>query len=177
MPINANSGRRLIEIHARELGIGFNGDILNDSIGLLAGQEQLGNMPHYGGKGISTEIVITNAQGASSNIANVSFQVTDLSGKPIAQVFNFDVWLSDAASGAGLTATTPSGGIAAVANDGIVWSVATASKAIRAQTNAAGLLVLAITDTAKTGFYPVAQNFNSGEAVIGAQLTTASYHA
>lgn len=174
--ISANSGRRLIDIHSRMAGIGFCGDFLLDTIGLTAGQEQLGNIPHYGGKGIPTEIAISNAIGASANISNVSFQVADLSGKAVAGVFNFDVWLSDAATGAGLTATTASGGIAAVSTDGIVWSVATASKAIRVQTNASGLFVLAITDTAKTGFFPVAQDMNSGEAIIGAQLTTASYH-
>lgn len=176
MTINANSGHRLVDLHSRMLGIGFNGDILNDSIGLLAGQEQLGNIPHYGGKGIPTELVITAGPGASANIANVSFQMADLAGAAVAGVYNFDVWLSDAPTGAGLTATTASGGIAAVATDGIVWSIATASKAIRVQTNAAGLFVLAITDTAKTGFYPVGQLADSGQAAIGAQLTTASYH-
>lgn len=177
MTINANSGRRLIEIHSPKLAIGFCGDLLLDTVGQEAGQVQLGNTPHFGGKHIPTEILITNAVGASANIANVSFQVSDLLGNAIAEVFNFDVWLSDASTGAGLTATTASGGVAAVSTDGLVWSVALASKAIRVQTNAAGLFVLAITDTAKTGFFPVAQNFNSGEAVVGAQLTTASYHA
>lgn len=178
MTINANSGRRLIEIHSRYMGMGFNGDfILDSAVDYLAGQAQLGNTPHFGGAKIPTEILITNGVGASANIANVSFQVADLKGNAVAQVFNFDIWLSDAATGAGLTATTASGGVAAVATDGLVWSVATASKAIRVQTNAVGLFVLAITDTAKTGFFPAAQNVNSGEAVVGAQLTTASYHA
>lgn len=176
MTINANSGRRLIDIHNRMAAIGFNGDFVLDTKGITAGQVQLGNTPHYGGKGLPSEILITNAVGASANIANVSFQVADLSGTAVAQVFNFDIWLSDAATGAGLTANTASGGIAAVSTFGFVWAVITASKALRVQTNASGLFTLAITDSAKNLFYPVAQNMNSGEASIGAQLTAASYH-
>lgn len=176
MTTNANSGRRLIDIHNRMLAIGFNGDVILNTTKLLAGQIQLGNIPHFGGPGIPSEVLITSVVGATANIANVLFQTSDLEGNAVAGVFNFDLWLSDAATGAGLTATTATGGIAAVAASGFVWSVATAAKAIRAQTNASGLFILAITDTAKTLFFPCAQLVDSGQTAIGAQLTAASYH-
>jgi hypothetical protein len=169
--------RRMIDLHNRMFAIGFGGNLILDTVGLTAGQIQAGNIPHLMGKGIPTEYLITNGPGASANIANVAFQLSDAAGNPVAAPLLFDVWLSDAASGAGLTATTASGGIAAVTSDGIVWSVQTASKAVRVQANASGLFTLAITDTAKTAFYPVAQNPMSGLITVGAQLTTASYHA
>lgn len=168
--------RRMIDLHNRMLAIGFNGDLVLDTVGLTAGQIQNGNIPHLMGKGIPSEFLIGNGIGASANIANVTFQLSDAGGNAVAQPLIFDIWLSDAATGAGLTATTASGGIAAVASDGTVWSVQTAAKALRVQANASGLFTLAITDTAKTAFYPVAQNPMSGLITVGAQLTTASYH-
>lgn len=151
------------------------GNLVLSTVGKLSGQVALGNAPGFVVAGSASSLLITNGAGASSNICNVSFQVTDYLGNAVAGVFLLDIYLSDAATGIGLTATTASGGIAAVSADGTILDVLVASKFVRAQTNAAGLFVLAITDTAKTGFYPVAAR---GSAVtVGAQLTTASYHA
>ena len=169
------AGKKLVELHSPLLGIDGQGNLLLDTSGKLAEQIQLGNIPQFAGKGIPTGVAITNAVGASANIANVTFQVQDVAGNAIAGVFNLDVWLSDAATGAGLTATTASGGIAAASSGGTVLGVETTSKAVFAQTNTSGAFVLAITDTAKTGFYPAA-SLNT-TATVGAQLTTASYHA
>jgi hypothetical protein len=171
-----DSGKRFIQIHGSWLAIDNQGNLLLDTVGRVPGQQVNGGTPHFGGHSIPSEVGISNGIGASSNICNVTFQVQDLSGNAVAGVFNLDILLSDAATGVGLTATTPSGGIAAVATDGTVIGVLTSSKAVRVQTNAAGVFVLAITDTAKTGFYPVANSNVSGATFVGAQLTTASYH-
>lgn len=168
------------------------GDILTSLEGRLLGLDPAGNLvlstlnkmpltpaagyPQVVGKGIPYGFGITNGVGASANIANVLFQLQDVDGVAIAGVFTFYLYLSDSAVGAGLTATTASGGITSVTSDGSILDVGTTSKSLTVATNAAGLFGLAITDTAKTGFYPVAA-LPSGTVQVGAQLTAASYHA
>ncbi len=96
----------------------------------------------------------------------------DFEGNTVAEVRALDVWLSDAATGAGLTGTTASGAVAAGAT-GVDLGVITTKKAIRAQTAATGVYILSITDTAKTGFYVCAQLANG--VVVSSQLVTGSY--
>ena len=112
----------------------------------------------------------------SSVLSQVESNI-DIYGNPILVIFEIAIYLSDAFTGIGLTATTASGGIAALASTGTILGVLTTSKAIRATTNAAGLFTLVITDTAKTGFYPVAGLLPGMPIQVGAQLTTASYHS
>ena len=171
-----SAGIILTELHGIELGIDGQGNLCLNTKGKTAENVQLGNTPGLVGKGIPTSVVVTNAIGASSNICNVTLQVSDVLGNAVSGVFDMDILLSDAATGVGLTATTASGGIAAVSGSGSIIGTFTASKAARIQTNASGVFTLAITDTAKTGFYPVAQ-FANYSAFVGAQRTTASYHS
>lgn len=112
---------------------------------------------------------------AGANVSEVTITVKDGAGVAVAGVHHLDVWLSDAATGAGLTGTTASGTVTAKAASGIVYSTATAKKALRVQTLATGVFVLEITDTAKTGFYVCATNPLTGRATVSAQLVTASY--
>lgn len=123
----------------------------------------------------AASLTFTPAAGAGgSNISNVTVQVVDSNGNAVAGVFNLDLWLSDAATGAGLTATLASGTVVAGAA-GTDLGDFTAKKAKHVQTNAAGQYVLAITDTAKTHFYPCGQVPGRGTTVVGTQLTTANY--
>lgn len=163
----------LIELHNRLIGIDDQGNLVLNTKGQLVGAT---GIPGLVGNGIGTGLTITNGPGASANIANVTFQITDSLGAPLAQVGSFDLNLSDNANGSGLTATTASGGIAAAASGGTVLAINTAAKALTVQTNASGQFILAITDTAKTGFYPVALR-GFGAPTVGQQLTSASYHA
>jgi hypothetical protein len=165
----------LIELHNKLIGLDGQGNLVLNTKGQLAESVQLGNTPGLVGPGIGNNYAITNGPGASANICNVLFQLTDSLGNPLSRVANFEIMLSDSATGAGLTATTPSGGVAAVAGEGVILSSLVASKLLAVQTNAAGLFGLAITDTAKTPFFPVALRLTAAPAV-GAQLTTASYH-
>jgi hypothetical protein len=169
-------GTILIDIHSRLIGLDAQGNIVLLTSGLVAEDAKRVGPPHITGKGIPTTFAISNGVGASSNISNVTFQMADCTGASVAGIFNFDLWLSDAATGIGLTATTASGGVAAATGGGTVIGVGTTSKMVRAQTNASGAFVLAITDTAKTAFYPCA-SFANLVAVVGAQLATASYHS
>lgn len=114
------------------------------------------------------------AAAGTTNVCNVTVTAQDYDGNALAQIVVFDLWLSDAASGAGLTATTASGGIAA-GSKGAVLGVLTTAKALRVQTDATGTFILSITDTAKTAFNVCASGPNSSGAVVGATLATGNY--
>ena len=164
------AGYRLINIHGPLLSIDDEGNLLLDTKGREAGQIAGSNIPAFGGKGIPSQIVISNAAG-TSNIADVTFQVSDLAGTAVTGNYVFDVLLSDVSTGLGLTAQSPSS--AAAASGGTVLESLTASKNLRVQTNSGGNFVLAITDAGKHHYYPVA--YYGGRTFIGGQLTDASY--
>jgi len=111
----------------------------------------------------------------SANVCEVTVTIKNAAGATLAGVFNFDLWLSDAATGAGLTATTASGAVAAKASSGADLAVLTTKKAIRVQTLATGIYILSITDTAKTLFYVAAQVPGTGKTVVSSQLATGNY--
>lgn len=110
---------------------------------------------------------------STSNICLVTFQLLDGNGAALTGPTNIVVHLSDAATGVGLTGTTASGAVAAGAS-GTDLSAMVAKKAIHAQTDATGKYILSITDSAKTGFYPVV-TIPGLKAIVGAQLVTANY--
>lgn len=114
------------------------------------------------------------AQGATANITLVTIQAEDKNGQPIAQQVALDVYLSDSATGAGITASTASGAVAAGAS-GIDLADVTAKKFKRVLTDANGKYVLSITDTVKTGFYVCAVNPSTGVVSVSRQLVAADY--
>ena len=57
---------------------------------------------------------------------------------------------------------------------GAILGVGTTSKYVTAQANTSGAFILAITDTAKTLFYPCVVN-GKFAPIVGPQLTTANY--
>lgn len=134
----------------------------------LGGRVNLSNVP----VGVSVTFSIA---AAGANVSEVTITVKDGAGVAVAGVHHLDVWLSDAATGAGLTGTTASGTVTAKAASGIVLSTYTAKKALRVQTLATGIFILEITDTAKTTFYVAATSPLTGRASVSAQLATASY--
>jgi hypothetical protein len=109
---------------------------------------------------------------STSNVCLVTIQVLDGSGNAITGPVNLDIWLSDAATGLGLTATSASGTVVAGAS-GTDLGDYTAKKAKRVQTTAAGLYILQITDTGKTGFYVCTEV--GGKIQVSAQLVTGNY--
>ncbi len=115
---------------------------------------------------------ITNAAGGGDDIAIVTFQAQDGLGNNVADVFNFDLWLSDdATAGAGLTATTASGAVT-VSTAGAVIGTYTSKKALRVQTDATGLFNLTITDTGETAFVPCMQIPTYDITQVGTAITT-----
>lgn len=165
----------LVELHGRVFGLDGCGNLCLRSLSTSNALPSRGGLPGIVGKGIPFNMAISAAQGASSNHSSVSFQMQDIGGNPVAGVFEFSFWLSDAATGVGLTATTASGGYAALAASGAILDAGITSKSNRAQTNAAGLFVLDITDTAKTGFYPCAIGVPGFPVQVGTQLVAGNY--
>jgi hypothetical protein len=116
----------------------------------------------------------TPAAGAA-NVCEVTLQVKKADGTAATGPFNLDVWLSDAATGVGLTATTASGAVAAKASSGTDLGTLTTKKALRVQTLANGSYILSITDTSKTGFYVCAAVPGTGKPSVSSQLVTGNY--
>lgn len=119
--------------------------------------------------------VTFSAAAGSTNICNVTITVKDADGDPPTKPVHMDVWLSDAATGAGLTGTTASGTVTAASSSGVVIDTYTAKKALRVQTLAGGTFVLEITDSAKTAFYVCAQNPFTGSTEVATVLASGDY--
>lgn len=115
------------------------------------------------------------AASAAANVCEVTCTVKDAAGVAIAGVFELDMWLSDAATGAGITGTTASGTVTAKAASGVVMDTYTAKKSLRVQTLATGIFILEITDTAKTAFYVAAEIPGTNATGISAVLATDDY--
>ena len=112
---------------------------------------------------------------AGSNVSEVTIQAKDAAGTNMARAVQLLVWLSDAATGVGLTGTQASGTVQAKAASGTDFAALTAKKALLVQTKADGSYILEITDTAKTGFYVCATPLRGGAPSVSAQLTAAKY--
>lgn len=115
------------------------------------------------------------AAAGGANVCEVTITMKDAAAATLTGIRNFEVWLSDAATGAGITGTAASGTVTAKAASGTVLTALTAKKHIIAQTVAAGTFILEITDTAKTGFYVAVSNPLTGAATVSAQLVTGDY--
>ena len=112
-----------------------------------------------------------------ANVSEVTVQALDIDGVAIARPTLLNIWLSDAATGLGLTAVTTSGTVTAKTASGAVFGTLTAKKALTVQTLADGTFILKITDTAKTEFYVAAQSQEGGVPVVSDVLATADYGA
>jgi len=109
-----------------------------------------------------------------ANVSEMTIVVKDAVGNPVTRMHNLLLWLSDAATGAGATATTTSGAVAAKAASGTDLVVLTAKKVYLAQTLVSGVYIMSITDTAKTGFYVCAQ-LGDLPLAVSAQLVAGNY--
>jgi hypothetical protein len=112
---------------------------------------------------------------AAANISEVTITVVDAAGSAIAAAFSLDVWLSDAATGIGLTGTAASGTVAVKTASGEDRETVTSKKHLRVQTLVSGIYILEITDTAKTGYFPSAIVPGTGATAVGSALVTGDY--
>jgi hypothetical protein len=127
------------------------------------------------GAKLANNITCTLAAGAS-NTTTCTITVKDSAGTAIAAVHTLEVFISRSATGQGLTATAASGAL--TATTGAILTALTAKKHISAVTDANGVLVLSLVDSAKTeGEYFVAVNPVSGKLHVSAATVTADYGA
>ncbi len=115
------------------------------------------------------------ATSGSTNVCEVTVTAKDAAGTAMARAIPIDLWLSDAANGLNVTATTASGAVAAKASSGTDLGVLTTKKVLRVLTKADGTYILSITDSAKTGFYVAAAVPGTGKVCVSAQLVTGNY--
>lgn len=131
------------------------------------------NAPYHEGVNLATNTSFTFTAGAA-NVAEVAIALQDGHGDAVALAQPILVWLSDAATGAGLTGTTASGTVQAKSASGTDFAALTAKKALLVQPLATGIYTLEITDTAKTGFY-VAVQLPDGRVDVSRVMTSADY--
>lgn len=155
------AGEIVTDFHDRAFGRDKDGNVIIAQVG-----------KRFGAIGMPFTATATAAAGAA-NITNVSITVKDHTGTAVAFPVMLDVWLSDATTGAGLTATSASGTVVAGAS-GVDIATLTAKKALRVQTTVAGLYILQITDTAKTAF-KVCVQMPDGKVVVPITLATGNY--
>lgn len=132
-----------------------------------------GNSPFIENLNTVTNASFTITAGAA-NISEIAIQLLDGNGDSVAEAQPFSVWLSDLATGVGLTTTAASGTVQAKSASGVDFGVLTAKKALIVQPLATGIYTLEITDTAKTGFY-IAIQTPYGQVKVSRQLVTADY--
>jgi hypothetical protein len=131
------------------------------------------NMWDQAEKAFAQKVTFSPATG-STNQTLVTVQVKDAAGNNLAGPFELLIYLSDSAAGSGLTATTASGAVAAGAS-GTDLQTKVTKKALDVLTDATGKYVLAITDSAKTGFYLVTMCPGTGAVQVSAQLVAGNY--
>jgi hypothetical protein len=134
---------------------------------------QEGNLQDGGGNTFAGKVTFSPAAGAA-NQTLVTLQVTDMGGVSLAAPFEMLVYLSDDPGGNGLSGTTASGAVAA-GSAGTVLSTKVTKLALDVLTDNTGKFIIAITDTAKTGWYVVATCPGSGNVQVSAQLVAANY--
>ena len=118
--------------------------------------------------------VTASAAAGAANITNVTITVKDLLGRALAKPKTLLVYLSDSATGVGLTATTASGTVVAGASGADLGDL-TAKKAKMVQTTAAGVYILQITDTGKTAFKVCVDLLNGHGPLVPLTLAAGNY--
>lgn len=124
-------------------------------------------------KGLPYSFTLTPSAGAE-NVCEVAIVAKQPDGATsLTHVAALLVWLSDSATGAGLTTTSASGTVQAKSGSQDLAAL-TAKKCLLVQTTAAGLYTLEITDTAKTLFKVCVATLQGGVPTI-ATLIAGNY--
>ena len=90
----------------------------------------------------------------AANARTVTIQLVGPKRQNLNKIAIIEVYLSDAATGVGLAAAAPSGGVAA-AGTGSILNPTVAGKLLECQTDATGKLTLTVTEVAVKTFYVV----------------------
>lgn len=132
------------------------------------------NAPYFNDLNAVMKATFVIAAGVpTSDVCTVQVTVKDSDGIADLTAQPFMLFLSDSATGVGITSTTASGDV--VASVGTDFGDLTAKKVKIVQPNALGVYTLSINDSAKTGFYIAIQNQFTGQVIVSRQLVTADY--
>jgi hypothetical protein len=134
--------------------------------------EGMGARMEFDGVPAGLKITFAYAAGAANHCV-VTLRVQDFQGNNLQQVFDLDFYLSDSSTGVGVSATAPSGGYSITT--GTSLNIKVTGLAGEALTDGTGKLVVNITDTAKTLYFPAAEAPGTGVTWVGPQLQTSNY--
>lgn len=124
--------------------------------------------------GTAKNVTISIAASTTTDGVEATLTVVDADGVAVPFRHTLNVWISDDATGDGLTATAASGALTAVT--GVILTALTAKKHILANTAATGILKLLLVDNANTaGERFCCTNPINGKLVLGSATTAASY--
>lgn len=123
---------------------------------------------------IISSISIAYAASATTDGIEATFTVKDAAGAAIDAIHCLEVWISDDADGSGLTATAASGTL--TAGTGTILTALTAKKHVSANTDANGVLMLLLVDSANTaGERFCVRNPANGKITVGAATVATDY--
>jgi len=126
--------------------------------------------------GVSQPVTFTLAIAAgAANTLGLTVTAKDAKGTTVAQAVPFELHLSDAATGIGLTTAAPSGAL--TVTGGAEHTVLTAKKHITGSTAATGIATFTLVDTAKTAGIYFCVKTPFGLYAISAATVTGSYGA
>lgn len=168
------SGQSKIYIKQQPAGTSINGNtVTTEEVTDVGGLQSQFGLSAFNGTILPGKVNFSPAKGAA-NICIITITIQDNGAQPILNTpFDVDVVLSDAATGVGVTATTPS--VSATITTGTTLNTYVANKAFYAQTNASGVIVLTINDAAKTGYFIMVQGAALPVPYVSAQLVAANY--
>lgn len=151
--------------------VGKGGLVLDTTNGALYQNTGTQAAPAY-----STSLTLTNGAPATvdialaagaSNVMQITMTVQDAAGDTLAGVYELEWWISDAATGIGLTADSFSGDVATTT--GTEWEERTSKKHYTGLTSAGGIIVATVEDTAKPAdIYVAVRNPLTGKVIVSA---------
>lgn len=114
--------------------------------------------------GLASNVTVALAAATGANNMRMTITATDAAGTTVAAVHQLEVWMSEAATGIGLTADTYSGDL--VALTGAIHTALTAKKHWSVVTAASGIFTADLEDTAKPADQYVAVKKPLGAGVV-----------
>lgn len=145
---------------------GFVDGDFNGIAGVTAAAADLNSL-----NGIASTVTIGLAASATTDGMDITITAKDAAGNTVAAVHNLEIWMSEAATGIGLTADTYSGDL--TASVGAILSAHTAKKHWSVVTAATGIFTATLVDSANpTDQYVAARKPLGGALVVSAASGT-----
>lgn len=120
---------------------------------------------------VGATVTIGLAASATTDGMDITITVKDAAGATLAAVHALEIWMSEAATGIGLTADTYSGTL--TASTGAILTALTAKKHFSVMTAATGIFVGTLVDSANPADqYVVVKNPFNGKVIVSAASDT-----